>query len=103
MNYINAWLDKHFPKKFKLRVAHWNPYSTSYKIEYAHFRFLPFYRYISRWDDRHGWYEPTYTITDARVEAIKLNSIDKINEFKFLQEVKRDSYLIRNPEVEDII
>ena len=50
---MKKWLDKKFPKKFKVKLVHY--VSGYYAIEYAHYRFIENWSLVCDWSPIMGW------------------------------------------------
>lgn len=44
---MKKFIDKYFPLKFKVRTKHFK--GMHYRIQYCHYRFIPYWKYVRVW------------------------------------------------------
>lgn len=107
---MKKWLDRHFPKKLKVRISHYMWWH--YKIQYCHYRFIPlFYYTLYRWSDSHknqlgdGWFPIGGQYNAAINTAKEFDTIEKIREFNEKQWVLKSNYKKPNslPSIKNVI
>lgn len=101
MDYINSWLDKHYPKKFKLRIRRWSEWDSDMEIVYSYTRFRDKYEKIKSWDETYGWRRLFYaSLSEAKAASKEFDTIEKIQAFNNEQHAKFAEWKKEHPSEE---
>lgn len=100
--------------KFKVRIKQHMTGSTSYRVQYAYYRFIPIYYTLNKWLKYGGGYNPIMgNYKEAKFVAEKMKTYNDILEFQRQQEElseiypenkhRYDSIKITTPAIEQIL
>lgn len=93
-----------FEKKFRVRVSHFA--KDWFTVDYAYYRFIPWYNSIMYWfsygfdTDLESWSTELFNVEDAEEFATNLKSIEDVNEYYRKEKEKESEFYKKKNEFE---
>lgn len=91
-----------FEKKFRVRISLYS--RDYYTVEYAHYRFIPFYTPLCFWFEQtltggtECWSTRLFKVKEAEEVANNIRSIEDVSEYHKPEHIKRNDFYARKNE-----